>query len=128
MDGRIEILLGLGVIVQSEINSAKVRVSGGAKLCVGREAEDITIARRGLLQIAVLLRIDSEIELAGGVAGFQGGGSAEVRDGFVEPALLDERAGKVIFRDKIVLGDGKGMRPESEIVVPVADLSVSNYG
>src|SRR5712691_13523658 len=105
--------------MKCEVDGAEVGKGRGTNLTIGRQPQDQVIAGRGLVQITVLLGIDSEIELADGISGLEGRGGAEVGDRVVVPALLDQGMSKVIFRDVVAPGDGQSVRPESEIVVPV---------
>src|ERR1700686_2190938 len=112
--------------MKSEVDGAEVGIGRGTNLIIGRQAQYQVIAGCGLLQITVLLSIDSEIKLADGISGLEGRGGAEVGDRVVVPALLDQGMGKVIFRDVIALGDGQSVRPKAEIVVPVTQLNAGD--
>ncbi len=100
----IEVLLRPGVVVQSEVDRAQIRISSGSEVRIGRQAQGHFVARFGLRQVTVLLRIDPEIQLAGGVRGLKDGGSSEVSNGLVDSPLPDQRVGEVIFGYVIVIG------------------------
>jgi hypothetical protein len=55
--------------VKREVDRAQIRISSGTELRIGRQPQGHFVARFGLRQITVLLRVDSEIELAGRVQG-----------------------------------------------------------
>src|ERR1700675_985100 len=83
--GGVEILLRLSVIVKGEIDGAQIGVGRGTNLSVSCMLQSYPVVQRGLLQVTVLLGIDSEIEAADGISRLQGGSPTEVGDGFVVP-------------------------------------------
>src|SRR5258708_31107776 len=112
-------MLRPGVIMKCEVDGAEVGIGRGTNLIIGRQPQDQVIAGRSLLQITVLLGIDSELELADGISGLEGRGDAEVGDRVVVAALAAQGIGKVVFRNVIVGDDGQYVCPKSEIVMPV---------
>src|SRR5208282_126682 len=112
----IEVLLRPVVIVKREVDGAQIRISSGTELRIGRQPQRRFIARFGLPQISVLLGVDSQIQLAGRVQGFQNGGGSEVNNSLVDSPLPDQRVAKIIFGHVIVPSNGQSVRPKTEIV------------
>src|ERR1700675_2479890 len=66
-NGGIKVLLRPGVIMKREVDGAEVGIGRGTNLSVSRMLQSDPVVRLGLLQVTVLLGIDSEIEPTDGI-------------------------------------------------------------
>ena len=86
------------------------------------ESNYCRIAIESGLILPVHLLVSCEIERGQWVVGPQPSCPQKVRQGFLYPALGNQRGSQVVFSGEVCFGDFQSVRPEGDIVAPETHL------
>jgi hypothetical protein len=113
----------MGVIVQLAMNHPQIPERRGSHWGMARsQLKHGAVARDSLVEVSALLMEYAYVQVGDGITGINSNRPLEVRDGFINAALVSQELSHIIFGHKVVVGHGEGVGPKGEAIMPDSDL------